>query len=233
MLTLAGFLTSTASGFLELPLFNHHSLGLITYRKMAATSDNGIPAWVKPFDLNGKVAIVTGAGSGINLAVTKHLLQAGTSVVLADVRLRPEAEELVAQHPHEKAAAAAAASSESKSSSSSSKGSSGKPSAIFLKTDVVDWAQLRTLFDGAVAHFGKVDMIVNGAGIFEPPQSNFWVNPDHSELAGDSADCNPGVYKTFAVNTMAPIRLAQIAVDYWSRTFSPLSLHPFLNCPCK
>lgn len=163
------------------------------------------PAWVKPFDLEGKVAIVTGAGSGINLAVAKLLLLAGTSVVLADIRLRPEAEELIAQYPHD----------------SLSTENSAKPSAIFLKTDIVDWAQLRTLFDGAVAQLGRVDIVINGAGLFEPPESGFWFNPDHSELASDSADCNPGVYKTFSVNTMAPIRLAQIAVDYWSRAFLP------------
>lgn len=174
---------------------------------MGSVLDNNTPAWVKPYDLNGKIAIVTGAGSGINLAVVKLLLQAGTSVVLSDLCLRPEAEELVAQYPH----------------APSSTKDTGKPSAVFIKTDVVDWAQLRALFDGAVEKFGRVDVVVNGAGVFEPPASSFWHNPDHSALAEDSADCNPGVYKSFAVNTMAPIRLAQIAVDYWSRT----SLFPF------
>lgn len=159
------------------------------------------PAWVKPYDLEDKIAIVTGAGSGINLAMVKLLLQRGTSVVLADLRLRPEAEELVAQHPH------------ARSIDKVNK----RASAVFIKTDVVDWAQLRKLFDGAVETFGRVDIVVNGAGLFEPPSSSFWFNPDYSSLAVDSPDCNPGVYQTFAVNTMSPIRLAQIAIDYWSR----------------
>lgn len=172
---------------------------------MGSTATNSTPAWVKPYDLNGKIAIVTGAGSGINLAAAKLLLQAGTSVVLSDLRLRPEAEELIAQYPHPT------------SSTYTSSDTVKKPSAVFIKTDVVDWAQLRALFDGAVEKFGRVDVVINGAGVFEPPASSFWHNPDHSALAEDSADCNPGVYKSFAVNTMAPIRLAQIAVDYWSR----------------
>lgn len=170
---------------------------------MGSVLNADTPAWVKPYDLPGKIAIVTGAGSGINLATTKLLLQAGTSVVLADLRLRPEAEELVAQYPH--------------APDHSAGKTTDKPSAVFIKTDVVDWAQLRALFDGAVDKFGRVDIVINGAGLFEPPSSSFWFNPDHSALAEDSADCNPGVYKSFAVNTMAPIRLAQIAVDYWSR----------------
>lgn len=168
---------------------------------MGSQLNGDIAAWVKPYDLNGKVAIVTGAGSGINLEVVKLLLRAGTSVVLADLRLRLEAEELIAQYPHPP-----------------SSQEPSKPSAVFVKTDIVDWAQLRTLFDSAVEKYGRVDIVINGAGLFEPPSSSFWVNPDHSALAADAADCNPGVYRTFAVNTMAPIRLAQIAVDYWSRT---------------
>ncbi|RDI80808.1 hypothetical protein Vi05172_g9212 [Venturia inaequalis] len=168
---------------------------------MGSAINADTPAWIKPYDLKDKIAIVTGAGSGINLATAKLLLQAGTSVVLADLRLRPEAEELITQYPHPP----------------SSDKADKKPSAVFIKTDVVDWAQLRTLFDGAVQTFGRVDIVVNGAGLFEPPSSSFWFNPDHSTLAVDSADCNPGVYQTFAVNTMSPIRLAQIAVDYWSQ----------------
>lgn len=180
---------------------------------MGSAINADTPAWVKPYDLKDKIAIVTGAGSGINLATAKLLLQAGTSVVLADLRLRPEAEELITQYPHPP----------------SSDKTDKKPSAVFIKTDVVDWAQLRTLFDGAVQTFGRVDIVVNGAGLFEPPSSSFWFNPDHSTLAVDSADCNPGVYQTFAVNTMSPIRLAQIAVDYWSRTF-PRLLSQTLVC---
>lgn len=143
-------------------------------------------------------AIVTGAGSGINLATTELLLAAGTSVVLADLRLRPEAEELVAKYPHDPSSTPSTA------------------SAVFHKTDVADWAQLQSLFTFAVETYGKVDIVVNGAGLFEPPSSSFWLSPGISKLAVDKADCNPGVYQTFAVNTMAPIRLAQIAVDYWS-----------------
>ena len=37
------------------------------------------------FDLNGKVAIVTGGGSGIGTATSQHLQKAGAQVIIADI----------------------------------------------------------------------------------------------------------------------------------------------------
>jgi len=45
--------------------------------------------------VQGKTAIVTGAGSGINLSFASLLLGKGCSVVFADIALRPEAQEVV------------------------------------------------------------------------------------------------------------------------------------------
>lgn len=143
----------------------------------------------KAYDVKGKVAIVTSAGSGINHALTNILLQNGCSVVMADLKLRPEAEATLAKYQHQP-------------------GDTDKPSAIFHQTDVADWAQLQNLFDTALKTYGTVNIVVNGAGIYEPPSSTFWHPPGVSPLAKDEPDCNPGVYQTFAVNTMAPIRLA-------------------------
>lgn len=61
----------------------------------------------------------------------------------------------------------------------------------------------------------QIDVVVNGAGLYEPPSSTFWNAPGQSPLAQDKIDQQPSIYQTFAVNTLAPIRLAQIAVDYW------------------
>ncbi|KAF3344293.1 Maltose permease MAL61 [Verticillium dahliae VDG2] len=44
----------------------------------------------------GKYAVITGAGSGINLAFAKQLLERGCSVLIGDLALRPEAEALLA-----------------------------------------------------------------------------------------------------------------------------------------
>ncbi|KAF4338408.1 15-hydroxyprostaglandin dehydrogenase [Fusarium beomiforme] len=146
------------------------------------------------YDVKGKNAIVTGAGSGICLAFAKQLLENGCSVVIADLKLHPEAEALVnkwtATDP-------------------------SKPTVYFRRTDVSDWAQLSSLWDEALAKLGQVDIVCNGAGIYEPPSSNFWYPPGVSPLAEDKPDGNPGVYKTFSVDVLGPIRLAQIAMDYW------------------
>lgn len=114
--------------------------------------------------------------------------------MIADLKLRPEAEELISKYPQ----------------------SSDKPVfAKFQQTDVSDWTQLTTLWQTALKTFPQIDVLVNGAGLYEPPSSTFWNPPGVSALSQDAADQTRGVYQTFAVNTMGPIRLAQIAVDYW------------------
>lgn len=91
----------------------------------------------------------------------------------------------------------------------------GKPFAVFHETDMSDWSQISSLWEKALKTFPRVDIVVNGAGLYEPPSSAFWYAPGISPLAEDPADAKVGQFKTFAVNTMGPIRLAQIAVDYW------------------
>ncbi|KAH6975191.1 short chain dehydrogenase reductase [Ilyonectria sp. MPI-CAGE-AT-0026] len=150
------------------------------------------------WDVKGKIALVTGAGSGINYELSKRLLESGCSVVMADLRLRPEAEETLKKYQHPPAEAGAA-------------------SAIFQQTDLCDWSQINVLWETALKTFGRVNLLVNGAGLYEPPSSDFWNPPGISPLAQDPADAQVGMYKTYAVNTIAPIRLAQISVEYWLR----------------
>ncbi|KAK7432907.1 hypothetical protein QQZ08_000378 [Neonectria magnoliae] len=150
------------------------------------------------WEVKGKVALVTGAGSGISHALTKRLLESGCSVVMADLRLRPEAEETLKQYQHPPAEAGAA-------------------SAIFCQTDLCDWSQINSLWETTLKTFGHVNLLVNGAGLYEPPFSDFWNPPGISPLSQDPADASVGMFKTYAVNTIAPIRLAQIAVEYWLR----------------
>lgn len=117
---------------------------------------------------------------------------------MADLALRPEAQETLEAYPYPPAEAGAA-------------------SAIFQKTDLVDWSQINLLWETTLKTFGHVNLLVNGAGLYEPPFSDFWNPPGISPLATDQADAQVGMYKTYAVNTIAPIRLAQIAVEYWLR----------------
>ncbi|KAI8965516.1 hypothetical protein F5Y11DRAFT_344392 [Daldinia sp. FL1419] len=150
------------------------------------------------YPIHGKVAIVTGAGSGIGCALTNLLLSAGCSVVLADLRLRPEAEQILEKYHHPASAP-------------------NSPSAIFYLVDVANWKHLASLWETAIKSFGRVDIVVSSAGIYEPPSSSFWKPPGIYPQSRDPPDAAVGQYNTFAVNQIAPIRLAQIAIDYWTQ----------------
>lgn len=150
------------------------------------------------YSVSSKIAIVTGAGSGIGHALSRLLLSAGCSVVIADLKLRPEAEQTLAEYPHPAS-------------------TPGSPSAIFYPTDVANWMHLTSLWETAIKTLGRVDLVVSVAGIYEPPSSNFWKPPGISPDSRDPADATTGQYTTFAVNQIAPIRLAQMAIDYWTQ----------------
>lgn len=102
--------------------------------------------------LQDKVAIVTGASSGIGLAIAKVLGRESAAVVLAGRTVAPM----------EEAANEIAA-------------NSGR--ALVRRMDVRDEKQVRDLVDSAVKEFGKLDVMVNNAG----------VNPFDNVLEGDVA----------------------------------------------
>ncbi|KAL3493243.1 transmembrane amino acid transporter protein-domain-containing protein [Aspergillus germanicus] len=143
------------------------------------------------FSVQGKTAIVTGAGSGINLSFAKQLLESGCNVLIADLGLRPEAQELV------------------------NKFSSGNPRAVFLRTDVTVWKQLEQMFVVAEKEFGEVDVVCPGAGVYEPHWSNFW-RPPGTSASRDAPDSDR--YALIDINLTHPIRTTQLAISHFLRT---------------
>ncbi len=87
-----------------------------------------------------KVAIVTGAGSGIGAAVAQALANAGALVICSDIQ-RARADETAARIT----------------------GSGGR--ALALATDVTDAAQVAALVHDTVREHGHLDVMVNNAGI--------------------------------------------------------------------
>jgi len=92
----------------------------------------------------GKVAIVTGAGSGIGRAAALALLGAGWSVGLAGRRVQPLEE-------------------------TASLAGEGSVRALPHRADVSDAASVMALFDAVQAGFGRLDLLFNNAGTGAPP----------------------------------------------------------------
>ncbi|WP_424568948.1 SDR family oxidoreductase [Streptomyces sp. CH-036] len=88
-----------------------------------------------------KVAVVTGAGSGIGRAVALALASGGWSLALAGRRAEPLAE------------TAAAA---------------GDTEALCVTTDVTDADEVAALFTAVRDRFGRLDLLFNNAGTFGP-----------------------------------------------------------------
>jgi NAD(P)-dependent dehydrogenase (short-subunit alcohol dehydrogenase family) len=96
-----------------------------------------------------KVAIVTGAGSGVGKAAALALLAAGYNVVLAGRRVEP-LQEVITQ-------------------SGANTGHVAK--ALAVSTDVSKVESVQALFAATVNAFGRVDVLFNNAGVGNPPGS--------------------------------------------------------------
>jgi NAD(P)-dependent dehydrogenase (short-subunit alcohol dehydrogenase family) len=91
--------------------------------------------------LDGKVAIVTGAGSGIGRGIAEAFAREGARVVVAN--RRPEAGEETVRRIE-----------------------AAGGSAVFHRTDVTGEADCRAVVALAVARYGRLDALVNNAGVF-------------------------------------------------------------------
>ena len=147
--------------------------------------------------LEGKVAWITGAGSGIGLAGAQALAKAGALVVMSGRR----AEVLEAQ------AAAIRA-----------QGGSAEAAAL----DVSDAAAVKRVADAVLMRHGRVDILLNSAGLNTP--TRFWKNQTPAgwrEVIGINLD---GTF--FTVHAVLPAMRAKrdgliINVSSWAGVFHP------------
>lgn len=91
--------------------------------------------------LKDKVAVITGAASGIGKATAVLFAKEGAKVVIADVDFNngKEVENLISKN---------------------------KGDATFISTDVTDSKQVKRLFERTIKKYGKLDILFNNAGIY-------------------------------------------------------------------
>jgi len=93
-----------------------------------------------PFDLTGRVAIVTGGNGGIGLGMARGLAEAGAAIAVVG---RNEAKSIAAVAELKQLGA----------------------SAISITTDVTDKAAVAARVERALRELGRIDILVNNAGI--------------------------------------------------------------------
>ena len=145
-------------------------------------------------DATGKVVIVTGGSKGLGRAMALAFAEAGADVVVASRKLEPcvaVADEVRALGQR----------------------------ALAVSCHVADWDQCGALVEATVAEFGRIDVMVNNAGMAPVPPS----------LAGVTSELFD---KTIGVNLKGPLRLTGLASEHMSaggsviNLSSTASLHP-------
>jgi NAD(P)-dependent dehydrogenase (short-subunit alcohol dehydrogenase family) len=96
-----------------------------------------------------RVAVVTGAGSGLGRSIARALLADGWSVALAGRRPEPLAES-----------------------------AAGSPAALVVPADVSDPDSVAALFAAVSGRWGRIDLLVNNAGTFAPAGAVDEITPE-------------------------------------------------------
>jgi NAD(P)-dependent dehydrogenase (short-subunit alcohol dehydrogenase family) len=131
---------------------------------------------IPSLDATGKVVIVTGGSKGLGREMALGFAEAGADVVVASRKLGQC--EAVAEEVR----------------------GMGRR-ALALSCHVGDWEQCGALVDTTVAEFGRIDVLVNNAGIAPVPPSLLGVTSDLFD-------------KTIAVNLKGPLRLMALSTQH-------------------
>lgn len=129
--------------------------------------------------LEGRVALITGAGRGLGAGLALELASRGASVVLNYARSAKAAQGVVAEIE------------------------SQGGSAVAIQADISKVSEVTKLFDAAMAHFGRLDIVINNAGM-----ESFANEEDVTEEMFD---------EVFGLNTRAQFFVAQHGLKHLSR----------------
>jgi NAD(P)-dependent dehydrogenase (short-subunit alcohol dehydrogenase family) len=120
--------------------------------------------------LQGRVAVVTGGGSGIGLASVRRLASEGAKVVVADI------------------------------DTDAGKVAADEVDGLFVRTDVTEADQVNALFQSAVDTYGSLDIAFNNAGISPPDDDSIldtgieaWQRVQHVNLTSVYLCCKAAI----------------------------------------
>ncbi|KAF8781906.1 15-hydroxyprostaglandin dehydrogenase [NAD(+)] like protein [Argiope bruennichi] len=150
-------------------------------------------------DFSGKVALITGGAQGIGRAYANALLNIGMKVCISDI-LEDTAKEYMDSLPE-----------------------NHKNNVIFQKCDVSSLADFKNAFDRVISEFGRIDMLINNAGVFNEQnymkciEVNFIAVVNGTRLAFEHMDINKGGHGGHVINTSSeagldPMPLAPVYV---------------------
>jgi NAD(P)-dependent dehydrogenase (short-subunit alcohol dehydrogenase family) len=131
---------------------------------------------LEKLSLDGKTIVITGGGTGLGREMTLAMAKAGADMVIASRRPGPieEVAEQVRQVGRK---------------------------ALALSTDVTDTVQVNQLFERALAEFGKVDVLVNNAGIVRGQGGiQLWEITDEDWRVGIETNLSSAFYCSRAIS---------------------------------
>src|SRR5205085_490407 len=138
------------------------------------------------YKLEGKVAVVTGASKGIGAAIAEHLAAEGAAVVVNYASSKPGADRVAA----------------------AIKDKGGR--AVAVQADLSKPADIKRLFAETKKAFGRLDVLVNNAGIYEfAPLDE--VTPEH-------------FHKQFNLNVLGLLLATREAVRYFGAEGSVINI---------
>lgn len=134
-----------------------------------------------PKSLEGRCVLVTGGAKRLGAAIGRKLHAAGANIVFHYNQSRAAADQLVAELDALRSG-----------------------SALAVRADLLDTAQLPTLVETALARYGRLDVLVNNASTFYPTPVGSITLAEFDDLVG--------------TNLRAPLFLSQAAADALRRT---------------
>ncbi|TKA77970.1 hypothetical protein B0A49_02430 [Cryomyces minteri] len=140
-----------------------------------------------PTAMSGKTCLVTGSAGGLGKAIASALLEAGANVAICDLN-------------------------QSRIDQCSAEFATFSKQLIVFKIDITDESQIVSLFEHCIAKFGRVDVLVNNAGLM-----------DHFDPVGD---LDKALWDTvIAVNLTAPYLVSKHAVKHMQEERSGVILN--------